>query len=236
MTLDVQAVVAAAAHWWAGEAEVVRAFCSVPRTPADHLGWLRAQAYKEWVPLLTLPEETRAALLRDGVAAGVTGMLADEWKHFRLLAALIEDLTSMPVVPSALAALPEDRRLQELRGDMRSRHGALGAACAAFTEGGGGAMYAELGRLDGGPFEQRVAEIFRVIHRDEITHGPAQLTAIAAAVHVQDDLDTACAIVGSISRQRLSMRNEMFGQPLTPARCAAIAAGRITPWRLPTSA
>ena len=45
----------------------------------------------------------------------------------------------------------------------------------------------------------------------------------------------ACDVVGTISRQRLHMRNEMFGHPLSPARCAAITAGDITPWPLPTA-
>ena len=231
MTSEMQSIVAAAAHWWAGEAEVVRTFCAAPRPPAEHVPWLRAQTYKEWFPLLTLTCDTRAALLRDGRADGVVGILADEWRHFRLLADLLADATGVAVDPATLVALPEDRRLQELRGAMRDRYGALGAACAAFTEGGGGAMYAALADLDRDPFERRIAAIFRVIHDDELTHGPAQLGAIVAALAGPDDLTIACDVVGTISRQRLHMRNEMFGWPLSPARCAAIGAGDIEPWR-----
>lgn len=235
MSADLKAVVADAAPFWAGEAEVVRAFCAAPRPPIEHAAWLRAQTYKEWFPLLVLPPATRAALLRDGRAADVDGVLADEFRHFRLLAELLADLTGTPVDPTRLAPLPEDDRLQRLRATLRARHGALGAACAAFTEGGGGAMYAALARLDRDPFERRLARVFRVIHDDEVGHGPAQLGAIAAALAGPDDVAVACDVVATISRQRLHMRNEMFGFPLAPARCAAIAAGDIAPWPLPTA-
>ena len=235
MNPDMRAVVAAAAHWWAGEAEVVRTFCAAPRPPVEHAGWLRAQTYKEWFPLLTLSPATRTALLRDGRDPNVGGVLADEFRHFRLLAELLADVTGRSVDPATLAPLPEDDRLQRLRATLRDRYGALGAACAAFTEGGGGAMYAVLAALDRDPFERRLAAIFRVIHDDELAHGPAQLGAIAAALAAPDDVAVACEIVSAISRQRLHMRNEMFGHPLSPARCAAIGAGDIAPWPLPTA-
>lgn len=59
-------LVTTAARLWAGEAEVVRAYCSLPRSLEQDLFWLSAQAYKEAYPLRVLPEQLGAELLRTG--------------------------------------------------------------------------------------------------------------------------------------------------------------------------
>ncbi|MBI3767584.1 MAG: ferritin-like domain-containing protein [Deltaproteobacteria bacterium] len=241
MRTELHAVAATAAPYWAGEAEIVRTFLAKPHTLEEHLVWLRAQAYKESAPLLALTPPARERLLatgsfeQAGVSPSETDRLADEWKHFRLIAELVEELTGTPLDPTALAPLPEDQKLQEIRAVGRARHGLLGTACAAFTEGGGGAMYAVLAELDGSRFETRVATIFRVICADEVRHGPMQIHAIAAAARDPSDWETAHTLVSAISRQRLRMRNEMFGHVLGPARLAEIDAGRIVPWPLPVA-
>ena len=244
-------VLAVAAPFWAGEAEVVQVYFSRARTVADHLHWLRAQAYKE------------ARLWRDAGGAGRSPgraprrrrhdcaappdpggdgappsrgpdepRFAQEMHHFTLLADLIRDVGGGAITPSDVVALPQDRRLQQLRANIRCQGGALERAAVDFTEGGGGAMYWALSRFTGDAFAQRVAAVFAVIYGDEIEHGPAQLAVIARHAENADDWERAKDIVSRLSSQRLRMRNEMFGHPLSPARLRQIGRGEIEPWVL----
>jgi hypothetical protein len=233
------AVVAEAAPYWAGEAEVVETYFQQPRTLAEHLFWLRAQTYKESVAFRDLPQHLQDELFSTGRLSDHPGgakaarRMGEELKHFTLLAELIADLSGTVVCPADLSPLPEDCRLQELRALHRQENGALEDAVVAFSEGGGGAMYWVMRRLDGGAFERRVGAIFEVIYADEIAHGPMEIYRIAHHARSAADWEQARAITRNLSRQRVLMRNEMFGFPLGPARIREIGAGRITPWKLP---
>lgn len=230
---------AAAAPGWAGEAEIVERYFAAHRTPAGDLRWLTAQTTKETQDLRELPPALRREYLRSGrLAAHPQGpeaaeRFAAEMRHARLLAALVAELSGAPLDLAALRPLPEDAALQALRHAHRAAGGALGNAVMDFCEGGGGAMYAALSRITGGPFEQRLAAAFAAIHRDELGHGPLQIHAVARAARGAGDWRRAAAMVREVGAQRLLMRNEMFGHPLDPARLAEIRAGRIEPWPPP---
>jgi len=233
-------VISAAAPYWAGEAEVVRTYFSRPRTRAQDFFWLRAQAYKEIRPLLVLPKQMQEEFWRTGTIhshpdKAEAQRVEQEVKHFQLLAGLLAELSGTPVSPTDLEQLLEDRKLQELRAAYRKRGGELEWAAVAFTEGGGGAMFHVLSRLRGGEFEQKIAAIFQVIAEDEKFHGPMQIYALAGQARNASEWERARAIVQDISRQRLLMRNEMFGYPLPPARIEEIEAGKIEPWPIPIS-
>jgi hypothetical protein len=234
-------VVAVAAPYWAGEAEVVRSYFSRPRTRAQELSWLRAQAYKEARPFRDLPENLRAEFLRTGVVhCPLNGnetaqRIAEETRHFWLLADLIATSFGVQVSLTDVVMLPEDRRLQELRAALRARGGALERAAVAFTEGGGGAMFQVLSQLDGGGLERKIASVFQIIAQEEIPHGPIEIYTIAHHAKSEMDWERARVIVRDISRQRLLMRNEMFGFPLSSTRVQEIDAGWIQPWPMPIS-
>ncbi len=231
---------AVAAPYWAGEAEIVRAYLDGLRTIASDLRWLHAQAFKEAYVFLTLPSdvrrrfETTGELVHPGGPAAAA-RVATELAHYRLIADVIAALWAPIRVPE-LVQLPEDRKLQRLRIDLARDGGDLAKAAAAFTEGGGGAMYAVLAGLDGGPIDRKIADAFAVIHRDELLHGPAEVHAIGRAASTADDWDAAVEMVRAISRQRLLMRNEMFGNPIGIERLEAIARGEIEPWRIAADA
>lgn len=223
-----------AAPYWAGEAEIARAYLAGSRRLADELRWLHAQAYKEAYVFLVLPREVRRQFVKTGVLAHPDGGAAAEQviveiEHFRLVADLIASLWA-PVRMEELVQLPEDGELQRLRRQIAARHGGLGEAVVAFSEGGGGAMYAVLAELDGGAIDRRIAAAFATIARDEMPHGPAQVHTVARHAPEPHDWTLAAELVGAISRQRLVMRNAMFGRPLTPARLDEIARGAIEPW------
>jgi hypothetical protein len=227
---------AVAAPYWAGEAEIIRTYFRGPRTRAQDLFWLRAQAYKEARPFRDLPEDARAGFLRTGAVRNLPGgsesaqRIAEETRHFRLLAALVADCFGVTIALTDDLRLPEDRKLQEMRAAARVRGGELGRAAVAFTEGGGGAMFQVLSQLDGGEFERKVASVFKIIAAEETFHGPAEIFAIARHAESEADWGRARTVIRDISRQRVLMRNEMFGHPLGPARIAEILAGNIQPW------
>ncbi len=231
-------LVAAAAPYWAGEAEVVRTYLATHRTPARDRTWLEAQAWKETRLLRALaPDERRVFLATGALAAHPEGpearaKLVEEMRHYHALVDLIAALTGTRITLDDLAELPEETALQAMRAPYR-RGTPLERAAVNFTEGGGGAMYWVLARLEGGPPERRIAAVFAAIHADEVAHGPGELPVLARHAVSVADWAHATAIVRDVSRQRLRMRNEMFGLPLPATRLAAIAAGAIEPWPLP---
>jgi len=235
------AVAAVAAPYWAGEAEVVHTYFRCPRTRAQDLFWLKAQAYKEARPFRDLPKNLQEEFLQtgtvrnhpDGTAAAQN--MAQETQHFWLLADLMTDLFGVTVALTDTMPLPEDRKLQELRAAYKVRGRALDRAAIAFTEGGGGAMFQVLSHLDGGELERKIASVFKIIAAEEILHGPMAIYTIAHFTKSEADWQRAKAIVRDISRQRLLMRNEMFGHPLSSARIAEIIEGKIQPWPLAVS-
>lgn len=233
------AVITAAAPYWAGEAEVVQTYFSRPRTRDQDLFWLKAQAYKEARPFRDLPKNLQEEFLQTGVVqnhpdgAEAAQRMAQETRHFWLLADLIKDFFGVTVALTDAMPLPEDRKLQELRAVSRTQGGGLERAAVAFTEGGGGAMFEVLSRLDGGEFERKIASVFRIIADEEIPHGPLEIHSIARHARSESDWQRARAIVRDLSRQRLLMRNEMFGYPLNPARLREIDKGKIQPWKMP---
>ena len=237
-----RALIDVAAPGWAGEAEIVRAYFSSHRTRERDLRFLRAQAWKETRLLRVLPAARRDAAWETGLApdhpeGAPAGKFAEEIRHFRLLAGLIEELTGAAPTPKRLGdlgELPEETRLQELRAPWRAGS-PLERAVVDFTEGGGGAIYREIGRLDGTPFDRRMAAAFRAILADEVLHGPAEIRTIAARAAGAADWDHAADLVRRIGRQRLRMRNEMFSFPLSDARLEEIASGGIDPWPMPVA-
>ncbi len=235
------AVVAVAAPYWAGEAEVVRAYFSRPRTRVQDLFWLRAQAYKEARPFRDLPKDLQAEFLRTGAVRNhpdgteTTQRIAEETRHFCLLADLLANCCGVTVALTDVVTLPEDRKLQELRAALRAQGGELQRAAIAFTEGGGGAMFQVLSQLDGGELERKIASVFQIIAKEEILHGPMEIHTIARHANSEVDWQRARTIVHVVSRQRLLMRNEMFGSPLSSARLQEIDAGQIQPWPMPVS-
>lgn len=229
---------AVAAPYWAGEAEITRTYFRGPRTRDQDVFWLKAQAYKEARPFRDLPKEVQAEFLRTGAARNLPDgsetarRIVEETRHFRLLADLIATCFGITIALTDKMRLLEDHKLQKLRAAWRTRGGELERAAVAFTEGGGGAMFSVLSQLDGGEFEQKVAAVFKIIAAEETFHGPPEIHALARHAKSEADWERARTIIQSISRQRVLMRNEMFGHPLGAARVAEILAGKIQPWPL----
>jgi hypothetical protein len=222
------------------EAHIIAAYFSKPRKRLDHVHWLSAQAFKEFSAIK--PIFTALAKLYPHVDRDVdrhrfeelTEKLADETKHARLVMDLLEELTGRKVTFADLLWLPEDRRLAKVRSrfsssyatllhgkgvirasEIRRKDEELERAAITLTEGGGGALYDVCSGLKKTGIEAKIALVFREILLDELAHKNAGVRSLSSLLGTERAFQRAARIVCEISSQRLRMRNEQFGFPLT---------------------
>ena len=239
-----------AAAYRKAEVEVAHAFFKKPRRVKDHLRWLRAQGFKEYSAIRPLIDAL-AALHRDidcGIDrrryAELTQKLADETRHARLVMDLIQEISGKKITPRTLTWLPEDRKLAQVRAkysrsyaallhgsgkitaaEMRRRDEALERAAITLTEGGGGALYVVCSRLKNNSVDRKIAAVFREILRDEVGHKESGARELETLLKGKKAYARAAKIICEISNQRLRMRNEQFGFPLSAADLAALDRG-----------
>jgi hypothetical protein len=222
------------------EAYIISAFLKKAPSSKDHLPWLRAQAFKEYSaikPILSAlgklyPEVDRGVDRHD--FEELTEKLADETRHARLTMDLLEEIGGHEVTLADLVWLPEDRKLAKIRArfsrsyatllhgngtikakEIRRKDEALQRAAITLTEGGSGALYQVCSNLKKPGIEARIARVFREILRDELEHKNSGARALAALIKGKSAFNRAAAIIVAVSRQRLRMRNEQFGFPLS---------------------
>lgn len=229
-----------ARRYWSAEAAIVRAYFRKARRKKEHCHWLKAQAFKEYSaikPLLEMLTKLHPYLDR-GVDRHtyeeISEKLAEETKHARLVLDLLEELTGRKVSPNDLPWLPGDKKLAKVRArysttyagllhggaaikekEARRKDEDLERAVITLTEGGGGALYAVCSGLKKRGIERKIASAFKEIHRDELEHKQAGARVLPRLVRTERDLRRALGIVHEVSGQRLRMRNEQFGFPLS---------------------
>ena len=239
-----------AQSFWAGEAEICRTFWGVPRAPEEQVGWLRLQVFKEIYGsgLHANPDGIIRGFL-DDLRAGVERIetradreeydrnlrvLREEFSHFRLFADILEGITDEPVRLAGLRQwqLGEDRKLGEVRGACRARHGRLGALAVMFTEGGGSSFFYVGRDIGGDPVSDEIAQACQVVFGDELEHGEHGAHELEEALESEEEWAHVREMVVEICQQRLRMRYEMFGLPIDEARIAEITEGKIEPLRM----
>jgi rubrerythrin len=250
-----------ARRYWAAEQEVVRAYFKKPRSKARHVVWLRAQAFKEHSAIKPLLETL--IKLHPYIDRGedrheyeeLIEKLADETKHARLIMDLLEEFTGRKVTPKDLLWLPEDKKLAKVRArysktyasllhgsekpttsEIRRKDEDLERAAITLTEGGGGALYQVCRNIKKGKFERKIAAVFRDIYRDEMKHKNAGSHALSRLIHKRSDYDRAAKIIKTVLGQRLRMRNEQFGFPLSERRMQKMLGDLTAPARTRRSA
>ena len=224
------------------EKKIVRSYFRKPRTRREHIRWLKAQGFKEHAairPLLKILAVYHGRIDRDVDRHEFTEIaekLAEETKHARLVMDLIEEIGGRRIKPRDLVWLPEDKRLARVRArysktfaallhgskalserEMRRRDEEIERAAVTLTEGGGGALYEVCVGLRNGTAEKKIAAAFRAIHADEKDHKNAGARRLARLLRSRRDYERAAEIVCEVSAQRLRMRNEQFGFPLSDA-------------------
>lgn len=234
-----------ASPYWAGEFEVVRTFFSQPRSKAEHIRWLRAQAWKEFWGTLdgsagSIPSRSLKRLneLYDNRAdpkarhqfLHVAQEMYEEFHHYLALNDILEELEGRPVPPEELAEEPEDIALTKLRAEIARSEGELGEFVNKFNEGGGSSMYRAGMLIGGGDLEQRMAAAFSVIFHDEIDHMQKGAEGLHRVVQTPEQWEKVKRLTREVARQRVRMRNEMFGLPLGEERLREIDEGKIEPF------
>jgi len=229
------------------EVQVVNAFFKKPRSSTDHLRWLRAQGFKEYSAIRPLIDAL--ATLHRQIDRGVdrhryaelTEKLADETRHARLVMDLLQEITGKKITPRQLTWLPEDRKLARVRAkysksyaallhgsdkisssEIKRRDEELERAAITLTEGGGGALYQVCAKLKKNGVERKIASVFREILRDEVEHKDSGARELARLIRGQNAYHRAAEIIREVSKQRLRMRNEQFGFPLTENQLMAL--------------
>lgn len=240
MNLFVRSLEKLARRYRSLEAEVVWAFLRKRRDKESHIRWLKAQAFKEYSAIKPLV----AALMKlhpyidkevDRHQYEELGeKLADETKHARLIMDLLEEISDKKITPKDLLWLAEDKRLARIRArysrtyagflhgsesptlrEIKRKDEELERAAITLTEGGGGALYQVCRKMNGGKIERKIAAVFNEIYLDEMRHKNAGAQALQRLIKTKRDYERAARIIRSVSGQRLRMRNEQFGYPIS---------------------
>ncbi|PZC45870.1 MAG: hypothetical protein C1O27_002245 [Chloroflexi bacterium] len=236
-----------AARFWAGEAEIARTFFSKQHTSEEHIRWLRLQCYKELYGS-GLPASGKGIIrgLVDDVVDGYDGLesavdrhtlmrnselLFEEIKHYVAFADLLEELTNDMPDPEELKQYQyiEDKKLAEIRANLRNEARGLGVLAAYFTEGGAAAIFREGMNAKGDAISERIAYACGQVYEDEVDHQDSGAHGLESAAESLEDWIRVREMVTEICMQRLRMRNEQFGFPLTAERIEEIAQGKIDP-------
>ena len=238
-------LVAIASPYWAGEYEVVRTFFSQPRSKEEHIRWLRAQCWKEFWGTLdgnpeSIPKRTLNELLElykdlDNPQARHEFLheaeeMYEEFHHYSALADILEDLQGQPVRPRDLESAVEDQKLTQMRARIAREEGELGAFVNKFSEGGGSSMYKAGMEIKGGELEQRMAAAFQIIFKDEVGHMKVGADGLRRVVKTPQEWDKVKRLIRDVHRQRVRMRNDMFGNVLSEERLREIDEGKIEPF------
>jgi hypothetical protein len=252
-TTQIQALVAAAAPYWAGEAEVVRTYWGASiRTTATDLMWLERQCFKEfWGTgankydrggafagvmkyLLGRQQEIDRGFPRGEVLDVLEG-LKSEFSHYCAFADIYDEIRpagTPPITPEALASWPAEDALSALRHSHQDRHGAVGLRACGFTEGGYCSLFDEGRKLKGrGGVEDKIAAACAFVYEDEFGHMLRGIVDIGREGFTDADWTLMRALVVDQLRHRIRMRNEQFGFPMTEPRVQAIFRGEIEPAR-----
>ncbi len=234
-------------RFWAGEAEVVRTYFARHRTRERDLAWLKHQAWKEIKQIPVIANEVIRATDRVGKDLSfveyleVTKKCWEEAKHYVWMAECLQELGYESLGLSDLGGpLPEQAKIRQVREEVerQSQHPAVIAAVSTWPEGGGsGVTFKELSKVRGSKLEAKIAAAAARICAEEADHGREGAEAVVRGVRKLglDAQTKEILLAGArrLCRQRLRMRNEMFGFPLTEERLREIEAGKnITPVRL----
>jgi hypothetical protein len=248
------------ARYAAGEAEVVRTYFAREHTPEEHVTMLRRQMGREVFCVQWLH---RAARMGEELERGVERhrfaelleQVSEEVLHYTVLADLAEwvlgrkltaqEAREYEVYAAIDPELPLERhynpRLPEANGMIDVLYRFRNECRSDFsdevmhlTEGGGGASFVEASRLSGDEFRERFAKVMGRIVEDEVEHGPLRVRGFARTwIRDEADLELAKRLLREFMVQHVRVRNEIYGNPLSEERLAAIDRGEIEPWELP---
>jgi hypothetical protein len=256
VSAQLQRLIAAAAPFWAGEAEVFRTYWTwEKRTRETDRRWLAYQCSKEiWgsglAPLdkgifLGPAEQLIAAfpkidseIDRHEVLEIAEGLRA-EFAHYCAFADAYDAL-AVPGEPKLTPHMvklnwPEDRALSELRFAHKREYPRLGTRATSFTEGGYCTLFSEGMALrddTAGPHGRAnalIADACAQVYEDEFGHMLKGIVGLDAEGLGAEEWEMLGRLSIEQLKARIVMRNAQFSAPLSPERLKEVLAGRCEP-------
>lgn len=238
MATKMQQLIDTATPYWDAEAEIARRFYKKAKK-ADHAFYLRAQLWKELNPVDGFfnglhRELTKAADLFPKVGKTIDRhdyyflleQLVSEYNHFVMLADVLEYVQGRKLSKRDLKQLPQEKKLGDIRRRYVQKGGSIGKAAVGITEGGGTALFRVGKNLKGSKINQMTAKAMKVIWEDEKDHYMVQADIAARMIKNKTDMKKMQSAMIDVSLQRVWMRNEMFGEPMTSEEVEAYITRR----------
>ena len=220
-------------YYWGGIKELVEKYFSQPRPMDQDVFWLRVTLYKEIksVPkILPVLQDQYSKLDQEvdrHLYEGIAYELADEIKHYRLLADTLEWLTGQKVIANQCSPSPEQTKLEELRKNL-----AEDLRMAPHLNVAHETVFASVMKnISGGELEKRIADSYRQVFSDEVNHYELGWKELQAGHLDGEKLERIITANKKVARQYLVMRNELFGNVLSEARLNEIDRGRVESYR-----
>jgi hypothetical protein len=153
--------------------------------------------------------------------------MLEEFEHYVMFADIFEEIVGRKIdVDADPVQLPEERKLQELRQRYVASGSPIDKAAVLFTEGGGAAMFREGAKVSGGKLESMIARAMQIIYDDEKDHFREGAREAAELIRTREDAERMKGAIRDVSRQRVSMRLEMFRSPMSEADADAFVAAQ----------
>lgn len=238
MASVMQQLIDTATPYWDAEAEIARRFYKTA-TKDDHAFYLRAQLWKELNPVDGFfnglhRELTEAVEMFPKVGQKIDrhdylfllDQLVSEYRHFVLLADILESVQGRKLSKRDLKQLPQEKKLGDVRRRYVTKGGAIGKAAVGLTEGGGTALFRVGKGLKGSPLNLMTAKAMKVIWEDEKDHYEEQAKIAATLIKNKKQLTEMKTAIVDVSLQRVWMRNEMFREPMSAAELERFIARR----------
>jgi hypothetical protein len=220
-------------HYWGGIKELVEVYYSRPRPVEQELYWIKVSVYKEIkaIPKILPILGEQFLQLDRGVDRrlyeGLAYEMADEIKHYRLLAEIVEWLTKGKVSPDQCGPSPEQTRLEELRRALKDDLGLVPHLNVAHET----VFASAVKNIAGGPLEKKIAAAYRQVYRDELKHYSLGWKELESQELDDGQIERVALANKTVARQYLVMRNEMFGHPISQSRLNEIDEGKVEPYR-----
>lgn len=222
-----QELINTAQPYWDAEAEIAKRFYKSARKD-DHAFYLRAQLWKELNPVDGFfnglhRELSKAVDMYPKVGRTIDrhdylfllDQLVSEYRHFVLLADILEYVQGRKLTKRDLKQLPQEKKLGDIRRAYVTRGGPIGRAAVGLTEGGGTALFRVGKGLKGNKLNKMTAAAMKVIWEDEKDHYMEQANIAAKMIKNKKQLAEMKKAIIDVSLQRVWMRNEMFRNPMT---------------------
>lgn len=244
----------------AAEAEIVTTYFGQPRSREQHIVYLKHNTGRELSRVFQLGNRVAAKLPGLGTTADRRDFqedvqkLLEETVHFNLsfdiITWLLGEEPSIAELRNYDIFNPnpdvpfnrENAKLARLYRELRSELAGATAPWVSLVldegllEGGGCGYFYTASRLEGGEFERRVAEMMKVVVRDEVRHGPEQLQKLRTMPLTEEDLERLKRLMRRHAEARVRFRNEEFSYVLGEERLREIIEeGKIEPlyvWQL----